>query len=262
VGIPGGFEQRRWCMLMLTSGILVAAGLATQGGSDAASRTSVADWITAVTGLVTALGVVAAGVFAYFKFFRGRLFEPRVDLELKASKLSLVQESAMKVDVTIRNIGQTVLMFADEYLQQLLVVGLESSRFAAARMKTEPVRWTNPTWVFEQDILADEGSYFPLEQYRIAPEHRVKPAEKDVGEPLEAGVAFRRSILVPVPEDRDCFLVIVRVNACSHYGSLSKHRHEMCKNGKRPPVLWEARQVVHLGGEEDDLVIATRPREP
>lgn len=247
---------------MLASGVMVAAGLATGGRSDAGSGTSVADWIGAVTGFVTALGVVVAGAFAYFKFFRGRLFEPRVDLELRTSKLSLAQGRGMKVDVTIRNIGQTVLMFADEYLQQLLVVGLEYSRFAIACEETEPVRWTNPAWVFEQDILADEGSSFALRQYRITSEYQVKPESKAPGELLEAGVAFRRSILVPVPEERDCFLVIVRVNACSHYGSLSQHSHDMCKTGQRPPVLWEARQVVHLGEEEDDLATDASARKP
>jgi hypothetical protein len=260
--MPGSLEQRRWCVLMLTSGVLVTAGLAAHSGSEAASGTGVAGWIGAVTGLVTAFGVVATGVFAYFKFFRGRLFEPRVDLELKAAKLSLAQGPAMKVDVTVRNIGQTVLMFADEYLQQLLVVGLEYSRFASARKETEPVRWANPVWVFEQDILADEGSSFALRQYRTAPEYQIEPVEKDAGEPLEAGVAFRRSILVPIPEDRDCFLVIVRVNACSHYGGLSRHSHEMCRTGQRPPVLWEARQVVHLGGEENELASVPSSRKP
>ena len=47
--------------------------------------------------------------------------------------------------------------------------------------------------------------------------------------------APRRSILVPVPEDRDCFLVIVRINACSHYGKLSRRRHKMCITGQDHP---------------------------
>lgn len=249
-------------MLMLTPSLLITAGLAARGGSDATSGTGVAAWISAATSLVTALGVVLGGAFAYFKFFRGRLFEPRVDLEVKAGKLNLAEGLAMRVDVTIKNIGQTVLMFADEYLQQLLVVGLEYPRFTTACEDTEPVRWADPIWVFEQDVLADEGSFFALRQYRIAPKNPLKSVMKDAGEPLEAGVALRRSILVPLPEDHDCFLVIVRVNACSHYGGLSHHQHEMCKTGQRPPVLWEARQVVHLGGEEHDVAGLPPPRKP
>src|SRR5208283_1329773 len=115
---------------------MATAGLAARGGSGTASGTGAAAWISAATSLVTALGVIGAGAFAYFKFFRGRLFQPRVRLELKASKLNIGQGAAMRVDVTIDNVGQTALMFDDEYMQQLLVIGLEYSRLATARQET------------------------------------------------------------------------------------------------------------------------------
>ena len=68
---------------------------------------------------VTALVAVSGGVFAYFKFARGRIFKPRCLLSLAASTLRVGGASALRVDIAIKNDGQSALLLDPRYTQRL-----------------------------------------------------------------------------------------------------------------------------------------------
>lgn len=75
--------------------------------------------IGTIAASVTALIAVAGGVFAYFKFARGRIFEPRCLLSLTSSALRVEGAWAIQVDIVIKNDGQSALMLDPRYTQQL-----------------------------------------------------------------------------------------------------------------------------------------------
>ena len=227
--------------------LLVNSGItpAPSGGSG----TSVVDWLGAVADVITVLAVLIGGAFAYFKFAKGRLFRPRLGLNVASEVVNVEGQLGLNISVAIHNAGQSALMFDDEYLQQLIVVALEPERWRESREGVVPVEWVKYRWLYEQDLLADEGVAFPLVQYKHPTKQPTHP--RVGGWRLEAGEEIRRCILVPVPNDHECFLVIVRVNACAHYGKrMHRSRHRLCQTGEHAPGWWQTDQVVHIGGSD------------
>lgn len=70
--------------------------------------TSGIDWqdiLKTVAAVVTAAVAVIGGGFAYAKFLRGRTFQPVALLTLVAAELQVWGQSALRVDVSIKNGG-------------------------------------------------------------------------------------------------------------------------------------------------------------
>ena len=90
------------------------------------SETTAADWVDTAQGIASiaqALAILVGGIWAYFKFFRGRTFARRAEVALEASVVSSGVEEFLKVAVNLRNTGASKIVF-----EERLSVPVETSR--------------------------------------------------------------------------------------------------------------------------------------
>jgi hypothetical protein len=115
---------------------------------------------TELKDLTATLGILIGGFWAYFKFFKGRTFKPR--LELTASG-KMVHEGAMKILVAsmeIKNIG-----LSQVYLGNLTRLDLYQTTILTPQNPSR-AKWTGPTksirvfanhrWVEPEETIRDE----------------------------------------------------------------------------------------------------------
>jgi len=73
----------------------------------------------AVGPAVTALVALTLAVAGYFKFIRGRIFQPRLTLELVGRAVPMWEDTALLVQVCIRNDGQSGVVLDPRFAQSL-----------------------------------------------------------------------------------------------------------------------------------------------
>ena len=67
------------------------------------------DWADAVASLAQASAIVLGGLWAYFKFIRGRTFAHRLEVAVEASRIANAARPAIKVTASLKNVGLTKL---------------------------------------------------------------------------------------------------------------------------------------------------------
>jgi hypothetical protein len=63
------------------------------------------DWIDAALHLVQAAAIVIGAVWAYYKFFKGRIFNRRAELTVSASLITTNPPHAIRAKATLKNAG-------------------------------------------------------------------------------------------------------------------------------------------------------------
>jgi hypothetical protein len=227
---------------------MVVTWVASAGTAAAGSQVTWAAILGAIAASVTALIAIAGGVFAYFKFARGRIFEPRCLLTLTSSALRVDGAWALQVDIVIKNDGQAALLLDPRYTQQLDIFAADSAVWEDAVTNGDGVLlWYDgiaPSRCLE--IIQDPGLLtYAIPIYK----NRKRPAlEAPLGANLEAGEELRRSVLVPV-ESAQGYLLQLTVQACSHVSRWSKISHKRCTEGKQIPFRWQARTILCPGDD-------------
>jgi hypothetical protein len=85
---------------------------------------------------VTALAVIAGGLWAYFKFVRGRTFRPRLELGMSGQWRMIKDEPLIHARLTVKNIGATNVSLLQKG------TGLRISRLDPDQPgSAEPARW-------------------------------------------------------------------------------------------------------------------------
>jgi hypothetical protein len=222
--------------------------LVSSAAAASASEPAWADIVGTVAESVTAFVAVAGGIFAYFKFARGRVFKPRCLLSLTSSALRVGAASALRVDVVIKNDGQSALLFDARYTQRLDVFAATHAVWDDAVASGDGVLlWYDgaaPSRSLE--IIADPGLFtYAIPVYKDGEEPAL---EAPLGANLEAGEELRRSVLVPVEPARG-YLLQLTIQACSHVGRWSKISHRRCAKGKHLPWRWQARAIICPGDD-------------
>lgn len=222
--------------------------LASAATAPAGSQVTWAAIVGAVGASVTALIAIAGGVFAYFKFARGRIFEPRCLLTLTSSALRVDGAWALQVDIIIKNDGQAALLLDPRYNQQLDIFTSDKAVWEDAVASGDGVLlWYDgaaPSRCLE--IIPDPGLLtYAIPVYK----NRERPAlEAPLGANLEAGEELRRSVLVPV-DPAQGYLLQLTIQACSHVSRWSKVSHKRCTEGKHMPLRWQARTIICPGDD-------------
>jgi hypothetical protein len=110
-------------------------------------------WVDTADGLASiaqALAILVGGLWAYFKFFRGRTFARRAEVTLATSGASSSAEEVIRVDITLRNTGASKI----ELDQDLCVLYLYAATAADVRPGIN-VNWGEHIVITQ--ILADHG---------------------------------------------------------------------------------------------------------
>lgn len=221
--------------------------------SPAASGIDWQDILKTVAAVVTATVALIGGGFAYAKFLRGRTFQPVALLKLVAAEVQVWGQSALRVDVSIKNGGLAALRMDEAYSQRVDVfLASEATWQAAAISPDGAVLWHAGGDPHRSvDLFLEPG----LLSYAV-PRYR-DPQLTGLSDPLprayrlEAGEETARSLLVPV-EAAAAYLVLVTFQACPHASWWSWASHRRCRARTRPPEQWQTRTVVSTLSQQAD----------
>lgn len=210
-----------------------------------------AEVVNKIAPAVTALVAVTGGIFAYFKFFRGRIFRSRCLLSLTPQVLQVDGDLVLRVDILIKNEGQSALRLDSGYAQRLDVFVADEAVWKDAFTSDDGVvLWYDGIAAYRSfDVFDDPGLMtFDVPLYRdpvLA--HMAYPSP--VAYTIEAGEQLERSVITPV-EPAVGYLAQLTVHACSHVGWASGIRHKGCSTYARRPQRWQTRAIACLGDDQ------------
>lgn len=153
------------------------------------------DWADAVASLTQALAIVLGGLWAYFKFVRGRTFAHRLEVGINASTVQTARGPALRVKATVKNVGLTKLTLRLATLS-LSTIRTIASEVQESEYKRTPL-FTKHQWVEANETITDEAMF-------------LVPAEPDlVGVRLEfeaierrrwrgGGLAWQATAVIPI----------------------------------------------------------------
>jgi hypothetical protein len=219
----------------------------------AASGVGGQDIVNAVVPVVTAAVAVIGGGFAYAKFLRGRTFQPVALLTLAATEVQVWGQSALRVDVSIKNGGLAALRMDEAYSQRVDVFLASEATWHAATVSPDGVvLWhTGGDPHRSVDLFLEPGLLsYAVPRYRD-PQFIGKSDPLPRAYRLEAGEQTTRSLLVPV-EAAPAYLVLVTFQACPHASWWSWPSHRRCRAKTRPPEQWQTRTVVSTTRHQTD----------
>lgn len=139
---------------------------ATASPSPSPTPPSVNDWhkiIDSSQKLVTALGIIIGGIWAWLKFFRGRTFRSRIELIVSAKVIMSGTSKFLKVTMEMKNVGLSQVIFKKEanYLDVFLI---EVSTVTPAN-RLYGAKWSEPVtfavfkdhgWIEPSEEVSDE----------------------------------------------------------------------------------------------------------
>jgi hypothetical protein len=208
-----------------------------------------------VSAIITATGVLVAGGFAYFKFVKGRTFHPRCFIDMDCQPVEAAEGRMLRVSVTLRNDGQTALLFLTEAQKVLTIGEMDRTLWRETCESRAPVQWEDVEPIL-WGLDVSEGQLLgpPKETQKQAWWRWLTRGwllQYLAGDKLEPGEQWARSTLVPVASGSVAFLLRVEVSACRHVAARHAARHvfycrRACKKGT-PPITWE-REVHVLPG--------------
>ena len=109
---------------------------------------------------ITAVAVVIGAIWAYFKFFKGRTFKPRLEVELDGQWQPNADRHLLRARITLKNIGASKV----ELVQK--GSGLRVSRLSSNRSTSpSPVSWLGPkvfsiflehSWIEPGETISDD----------------------------------------------------------------------------------------------------------
>lgn len=144
---------------MAITGSLASAGqllvLAHGAARPASGLDTFRSWADAVGTAVTAVAVVTGGLWAYFKFAKGRTFRPRLEIEMSGQWLKVNRTYWLQVRIRVKNIGASKVTLRQEG------TGLRVRVLAAAqRPAPDYARWKPAGWL---TVLEDHAWIEPGE---------------------------------------------------------------------------------------------------
>jgi len=216
----------------------------------------------------TAIIALALAVAGYFKFLKGRTFQPRLALDLTASLVRMKGSQALHVEVVIKNEGYTGVVLDPRYSQCLDIFIADNPVWEDAISIDDGVLlWHDGIRPHRQvDVLLEPGlathQVFPYrDTYKnnggaganlLVPDRPATSGQRVIdGYILEPGEQERRALLVPV-HDAAAYLLQLSVHACRHASRLSRIAHNSCVERRRSPDLWQSRSIVCNTDKEED----------
>jgi hypothetical protein len=117
-------------------------------------------WADIIETIVTPLAVIVGALWAYFKFARGRIFRPRIGIDMSAQWVDVDEVSWFQVRVRVKNIGASKISLEQKG------TGLRVSIFSPAqhaapataswnRIKTCPILEAH-SWVESGETVSDD----------------------------------------------------------------------------------------------------------
>jgi hypothetical protein len=84
--------------------------LAHSSASAATGVDTFKTWADVTETIITTLAVIAGGIWAYFKFAKGRTFKPRLAIEISGQWLKIDRKQWLHARIRVKNIGASDVM--------------------------------------------------------------------------------------------------------------------------------------------------------
>jgi hypothetical protein len=133
-------------------------------------------WASAGQSIVAAVALVVGGLFAYFKFFKGRVYRPRVDMTIEPVVLATGVGQTLVCHLKVKNIGTSKVTVEHEGTSLKITPG-----------DLNVQAYEEPSWR-ERELLA----------YEVFPTHSW----------VESGETIFHDVAVALPQPRDDALKI------------------------------------------------------
>jgi hypothetical protein len=124
------------------------------------------DWTEtakAIAALVQAAAIVVGGIWAYFKFVRGRTFAPRCEIDLQTTLVTNGAQHALRVEASLRNTGAAVKVGLDPDLKLLYVFGVPAAQWKpnttvdwGSHLSVTEI-FASHGWLESQETIRDEA---------------------------------------------------------------------------------------------------------
>lgn len=173
---------------------MISAAGTTAGWTDAAGG---------ISDIATIAAVIAGGIFAYYKFARGRIFRMRCGVQASAKMISIRSQKCAVVDVRFTNDGQgpvSVYRPANED-NELVIYELNELMLADALTSLDDVVW--------EGGVVRRATLFPTVS-------ESKPAI------VESGENFSTSIVIPLSRDSVGFRAVAILQIIARGGIKNK----------------------------------------
>jgi hypothetical protein len=116
-------------------------------------------WADGAAALAQAAAIVVGGIWAYFKFVRGRTFAKRAELSVTPTLLA-EEKPKLKVKATLRNVGLSKLPLRTQavFLYGIYAAGTAENPIATAEQQLgKPKRiFAAHQWIEAQETVTDE----------------------------------------------------------------------------------------------------------
>jgi hypothetical protein len=115
-----------------------------------------------VQSFVTAAGIIAGGVFTYYKFIKDRIYRPRLDLDIQAGTICVDKISYLMCSLNVHNKGSTKLSISHAGTAVIVSPGIAAEEdFKVTRWrKTESVYidvFARHDWIESTETIHDEA---------------------------------------------------------------------------------------------------------
>ncbi len=123
--------------------------------------------------LVTTGAIITGGVWAYFNFIKGRIYRPRLQVEVSGSVILIEERMYIKVLAKLHNVGNSVVLL-EQKGTGLRVFGEECDNHAATirninwkHLATYPV-FENHGWIEGKETISHEQLLVvPADKYPV-----------------------------------------------------------------------------------------------
>ena len=149
--------------------------------------------------------IVVGGIWAYFKFFRGRTFAKRLELSVAGTRLKQNEHEAILIKATMRNAGLAVVRLSD-VVRVAYVYGIRASEWAPE----EGINWGDHLamadvfethkWIEAEETVTDEVLWIEAEE--TVTDEVLAPIPR-VGDGSDSWLVFR--VVLEVGSERKRF---------------------------------------------------------
>jgi hypothetical protein len=135
------------------------------------------DWILLAESVLTSLAIIVGGIWAYFHYFRGRVYKSRLELNVAASLKAQSTADYILVKVALKNVGLSKVDLSQEgtAIQILACRPLSNLSFISSAKIEETATFQvfeNHRWIESGELITERHLFAAPKNY--SPAYTVK----------------------------------------------------------------------------------------
>ncbi len=151
--------------------VAIAAWLVRSAMSAESSLDNVKTWIDIAGTVVTGLAIIVGGIWAYFKFAKGRTFRPRFEVDMSGQWQKVDGKQLLQARIRVKNIGASKVTLLQKGTGLRVSVLAKDQPSPPARVKWDSQgvygvlvehKWIEPGETVSDDLMLDLGMSEPV----------------------------------------------------------------------------------------------------